>query len=201
MKQVSGYSSDWIFNLEQFLFFICYCYILPADLQRDGWQSILNSFKKYAESSENHEILHFETLISCPVERVYETMLRDDTYKNWTSVFNSDSRYEGSWKKGSKIVFIGTDSNGETGGMVSRIKENLQNRFLSIEHLGIIKKGNEVLSGSEIETWKGALENYSFKPRADKTLVCVDIDSNEEFKSYFSETWPKALEKLKSICE
>ncbi len=175
--------------------------INPSDLQRDGWQSILNNFKKYAESSEKHEILHFETLINSPVERVYETMLKEDTYKTWTSVFNAGSRYEGSWEKGSKIVFIGTDSNGETGGMVSRIKENLRNRFVSIEHLGIIKNGIEILSGSEVDGWKGALENYSFKSAGDKTMLAIDIDSKEEFKSYFSETWPKALDKLKSICE
>jgi len=128
-------------------------------------------------------------------------MFREDTYKNWTSAFNSDSRYEGSWNKGSKIVFLGTDSNGETGGMVSRIKENLQNKFVSIEHLGIIKNGNEILSGSEVDGWKGALENYTFKTTGNKTLLSVDIDSNQEFKSYFSDTWPKALSKLKSICE
>jgi uncharacterized protein YndB with AHSA1/START domain len=173
----------------------------PADLQRNGWQSILDNFKKYAESSEKFEILHFETLIKSPVHKVYELMFREDTYKNWTSVFNSDSRYEGSWKKGSKIVFLGTDSNGETGGMVSRIKENLQNKFISIEHLGIIKNGNEILSGSEVDSWKGALENYTFKTNGNETRISVDIDSNQEFKSYFSDTWPKALGKLKSICE
>jgi uncharacterized protein YndB with AHSA1/START domain len=173
----------------------------PAELQKDGWQSILNNFKKYAESSEKHEILHFETLISSPVERVYETMLKEDTYKTWTSIFNAGSRYEGSWEKGSKIVFIGTDTNGETGGMVSRIKENLRNKFISIEHLGIIKNGNEILSGSEVDGWTGALENYSFKAEGDNTLLSVNIDSNQEFKSYFSDTWPKALAKLKEICE
>ncbi len=175
--------------------------INPVELQKEGWQSILNNFKNYAESSENPEILHFETTINCPVEKVYETMLSDDTYRTWTSVFNSTSRYEGSWKKGSKILFLGTDSKGEISGMVSRIKENVNNKFVSIEHLGIIKNNNEIMCGDEVDGWKGSLENYSFKSSGNQTMLSIDIDSNEEFKSYFSDTWPKALNKLKSICE
>jgi uncharacterized protein YndB with AHSA1/START domain len=175
--------------------------INSVELQKEGWQSILNNFKRYAESAENVEILHFETIINCPVEKAYKTMFRRDTYKSWTSVFNSESRYEGSWIKGSKIVFLGTDPNGDPGGTVSRVKENLKNRFVSIEHLGIIKNGHEILSGNEVDGWKGTLENYSFKPMVDKTLLSVDIDSNQEFKSYFTDTWPKALNKLKSICK
>ncbi len=33
------------------------------------------------------------------------------------------------------------------------------------------------------------------------TEVIVDVDSNEEFKKMFEETWPKALEKLKELAE
>jgi len=45
------------------------------------------------------------------------------------------------------------------------------------------------------------LENYSFTEVNGKTLLSVDMYSTSKFKSYFNETWPKALEKLKSICE
>jgi uncharacterized protein YndB with AHSA1/START domain len=173
----------------------------PVELQKEGWQSILNNFKNYAESSGSPEILHFEIIINCPAEKVYNTMLREDTYKTWTSVFNSASRYEGTWKKGSKILFIGSDAKGQISGMVSRIKENIPNKFISIEHLGIIKNDSEIMCGEEVDGWKGSLENYSFKSVGNQTLLSIDIDSNEEFKSYFSDTWPNALNKLKTICE
>jgi hypothetical protein len=32
-------------------------------------------------------------------------------------------------------------------------------------------------------------------------LLKIDLDVNEEWKSYFEGTWPKALDKLKEICE
>ena len=171
------------------------------EMQKEGWQAILNSFKKYAEASDNTEVLHFEIVINTPVEKIYDTMLREDSYRAWTSVFNSASHYSGSWEKGSRILFLGTDSKGGSSGMVSWIKENIQNKLLSIEHIGIVKDGKEYLCGKEVDGWKGSLENYRFKSLGQKTLLSVDIDSNQEFKSYFEDTWPKALDKLRSVCE
>jgi uncharacterized protein YndB with AHSA1/START domain len=169
--------------------------------QHSGWQSILVNFRKYCELKGKSEILHFEVMISRNPETVFNTMLDEGRYKEWTSEFNPSSHFKGSWKKGSKILFIGTDSNGSTGGMVSRIKDNIPGRYLSIEHLGIIKDGKEITDGPDIEEWAGALENYTFTNKNGSTLLQVDLDSNQEFKSYFIETWPKALKKLKSMCE
>ncbi len=171
------------------------------EMQKEGWQAILDNFRKYAEASENTEVLHYEVIINSPVEKVYDTMLNEDSYRDWTSIFNSASHYSGSWNKGSRILFLGTDSNGGSSGMVSWIKENIKNKLLSIEHIGTIKNGKEFLCGKEADGWKGSLENYTFNPLGQKTVLSVDIDSNHDFKSYFEETWPKALDKLRSICE
>jgi uncharacterized protein YndB with AHSA1/START domain len=171
------------------------------DLQKGGWQAILDNFKKYVESSTSYDKLHFEIEIDAPIAKVFTIMLEEKTYSEWTSLFNPTSRFEGSWEKGSKILFIGCDPEGNEGGMVSRIKENIENQFVSIEHIGILNNGQEITSGPEVEAWAGALENYSFEEQKGKTLLKVELDSNEEFKSYFEDTYPKALEKLKSMCE
>jgi uncharacterized protein YndB with AHSA1/START domain len=171
------------------------------ELQKGGWQAILNNFKKYVESKNDPNKLHFTIEINAPVDKVYQKMLGEKTYAEWTSEFNPSSRFEGSWEKGSKILFIGCDQDGNEGGMVSKIKENIKNEFVSIEHVGILNKGEEITSGPEVEAWAGALENYTYEEKDGKTTVSVDMDSNEEFKSYFENTYPKALEKLKSICE
>jgi uncharacterized protein YndB with AHSA1/START domain len=171
------------------------------EMQKTGWQAILNSFRKYAELCENASYLHFETEIKAGKRKVYKTMLEEKTYREWTSVFNSTSHYKGSWQKNSRILFLGTDEKGYEAGMVSRIKENIENEFISIEHIGIIKNGREILCGQEVDKWKGALENYTLKTSNGKTIVSVDIDSGNDFISYFGETWPKALSRLKEICE
>jgi uncharacterized protein YndB with AHSA1/START domain len=171
------------------------------EMQQGGWQAILNSFKKHVEGENKLEVIHFAIDIDAPVEKVYSTMLNDETYRAWTAEFNATSRYKGSWDKGSKILFVGTDNDGVDGGMVSHIRENVANKFISIEHKGILKGKEEIVTGPEVEGWSGSLENYTFKSNNGRTLLEVDMDSNPDFRSYFEETWPKALSKLKSICE
>ena len=170
------------------------------ELQQTGWQAILDNFKKYVES-DKLEMIHFEISINASREIVFNTMLDEKTYPLWTSEFNPTSHFQGKWVKGTKMLFLGTDQEGKIGGMVSRIKDYIPNRFISIEHYGIIQNGEEILSGPEVEKWAGGLENYTFTFENNETLVSVDVDTNQEFKSYFNETWPKALEKLKLICE
>lgn len=147
------------------------------------------------------EKIHFEISINAPAQKVYQSMINEKHYNQWTSVFNATSHYKGSWDKGSKILFIGSDSDGNTGGMVSFIKENIPNKFISIEHCGILKGDTEITSGEEVEAWAGSHENYTFNETDGITLLSIDLDSVEEFKDYFTETWPKALQILKTICE
>ncbi|MFN8206577.1 MAG: SRPBCC family protein [Bacteroidales bacterium] len=173
----------------------------PLEMQRFGWQAILDNFKKYVEQLNRLEKLHFEYSILAKTDRVYQAMLDPEYYKQWSAEFNPGSYFQGSWEKGSKILFLGTGPDGKPGGMVSRIKENIPNRFVSIEHLGMYKDGKEVFTGKDVEEWAGALENYSFISRDDYTILRVDMDSGKEFSGYFKETWPRAVDKLKKIIE
>lgn len=59
-----------------------------------------------------------------------------NTYEHWTSAFNPTSTCEGSWEKGSKILFVGLDENEKKGGMVSKIEEHQPVKFISIVHYG-----------------------------------------------------------------
>ena len=69
--------------------------------------------------------LQFKKDINASAEKVYNTMLgidTIDTYQQWTAEFNPTSTYEGSWEKGSKIYFVGTNENGKKGGMTQADK-------------------------------------------------------------------------------
>jgi uncharacterized protein YndB with AHSA1/START domain len=171
------------------------------ELQQDGWQAILNSYKAYAERTKNMQTILFECEIKTPVSKVAEIMLADKTYREWTAEFNSTSRFRGSWKKGEKMKFIGINTDGKEEGMVSRIKEHLPNKFVSIEHLGVLNEGNEITSGPAVEGWAGSQENYFFSETKSGTKLLVTLDTNAEFQAYFAEAWPRALNKLKQICE
>lgn len=145
---------------------------------------------------------HYSIHINAPKEKVWNIMLDQDTYREWTSAFSEGGRFEGSWDQGSKILFIGPDpETGKEGGMVSRIKENRPYEFISIEHLGIMKDGVEDTTSEEAKKWAPAYENYTFTEKDGVTEVSVDIDIAEEYADMFKEAWPKGLAKLKEISE
>ena len=148
--------------------------------------------------------LQFNISIHAPVSAVYNIMLgisSKSTYEQWTAMFNPTSTYEGNWEKGSKMLFIGVDEKGEKGGIVSKIAENIPNQFVSIQHYGLINAGKEITEGAEVEKWANGFENYSFEENNEVTTVKVEIDATEEFIDFMNETYPKALNKLKELCE
>jgi hypothetical protein len=145
--------------------------------------------------------LHTSIIINAPVEKVWDTMFGDKTYRQWTSAFHEGSYYKGDWSKGSKILFIGPDENGSEGGMVSHIVENRLYEYMSIEHLGIYKDGIEDTTSDEAKKWTPAFENYTFESVDGGTKLSIDQDIDEEHKEMFENMWAGALQRLKEITE
>jgi hypothetical protein len=146
--------------------------------------------------------IHFSTFINAPRQNVWRTMLDDASYREWTSAFNEGSYYVGGWEQGSEIRFLGPDpETGDEGGMYSRIKENRQYEFISIEHLGIIRNGVVDTTSEEVKKWTPAFENYTFRDKDGGTEVSVDMDVADDYKAMFEEKWPKALKSLKELAE
>ena len=117
------------------------------------------------------------------------------TYEQWTSAFNPTSTFEGTWEKGSKILFVGVDENGKKGGMISNIEENQPARFVSIRHYGFLDGDTEITTGEEVEKWAGGYENYSFVEDNGVTTVTVDLDSIDEYLDFFQQYLPEGLGK------
>jgi hypothetical protein len=151
------------------------------------------------------EKLQFSIKINAPVNKVYALMLginNKATYEQWTAMFNPTSTYEGNWEKGSKMLFVGTDEKGEKGGMVSEIVDNVLNQYVSIRHYGLVQANVEITSGPEAEKWATGFENYTFREKDGVTDLAIElVGLNEDLTGYMNDAWPKALAKLKEICE
>ena len=147
--------------------------------------------------------IHFSILIQADKEKVWNVMLDDATYREWTVDFHPGSYYKGDWSEGSKMLFLGPDeASGKEGGMVSRIKENRKYEFISIEHIGMIIDGVEDTTSEMVKKWTPSFENYTFIEKDGGTEVNVDMEvANDDFKDMFEGMWPKALLKLKEIVE
>lgn len=143
------------------------------------------------------EKLSFVTTINATKEKVWNTLWDDTTYRKWTSIFSPSSYAETDWNEGSKVLFLDADRS----GMVSKIETKKPNEFMSFQHLGEVKNGVEDTESDKVKGWAGAHENYTLKEMGGSTELSVEVDLNEEFAEYFSNTFPKALEQVKALAE
>lgn len=148
--------------------------------------------------------LQFTIAIKAPASKVYRTMLGLDSIKTcekWLKVFNPTSTFKGTWEKGTKLYFIGTDENGNPGGMVSMVEEHVPDKFVSLRHVAVMEDNQEMTEGPEIEKWAGGHENYAFEESRDVTTVTVETDTPYGHIDYFKTSWPAALQKIKEMAE
>ena len=141
--------------------------------------------------------LQFEIIIRSPRERVWRTMLDADTYRIWTAEFAPGSYYEGSWEKGATIRFLAQGGD----GMIAEIEESRPFEYVSIHHLGEIRKGDDAAS-EPAKSWPGdAFERYTLRESEGVTDLEVTCDVTPEYEAMMNEMWPRALQRLKTLVE
>lgn len=145
----------------------------------------------------NVKQLNFSVVINAPVQTVWQRMLSDVGYRNWTSAFCEGSYFKGSWQQGETIRFLSPSGN----GMVATIAVNEPLEFISIKHLGFIVGGKDDFSSDNVTSWAPAFENYYFHDTDGVTELRVEQDIAPEYEQYMQDTWPLALQKLKALCE
>lgn len=147
------------------------------------------------------ETIQFTILINTNKQKVWNVMLEDKTYRQWTTAFHEGSFYKGSWETGSEIHFLGPDEEGNLAGMYSKIKENRLYDFISIEHLGMIRNGIVDTTSEEVKKWTPAYENYTFTEKGNQTELKIEMQVDSNYKAMFEEMWPRALKILKDLSE
>lgn len=139
----------------------------------------------------------FNITINAPKEKVWKILWNDETYRKWTSAFAEGSYMESDFKVGGRTLFLG----GEGNGMVSTIDQLIENKVMSFRHLGMIKEGKEDLESEEVQKWTGLLETYILESSENKTSLSVEMELGDDYKDYFMEAFPKALQIVKELSE
>jgi uncharacterized protein YndB with AHSA1/START domain len=144
------------------------------------------------------ERLEYKIVISATAKKVWETMLQEETYKQWVAKSWPDSFYEGKWAKGEKIRFIGPDGSGTLAELVDVVPyERIFARHIAVlEPGGIEDRTSEAAKG-----WVGTTEEYRFAERLGKTTLTVYMEIYPAWTKMFDEGWPTALDELKKVTE
>ena len=126
-------------------------------------------------------------------EKVWDALWQEENYKNWTSVFMEGSYAESDWKEGSEIRFVSPGEN----GMFGIIEKMIPFEKMYFKHLGEIQNGVK-----QAETYgEEATERYDLKEENGKITLSATMNAPEEYLIYFTNIFPKALEKIKEISE
>lgn len=138
------------------------------------------------------EILEYTIQINATPEKVWTVLWDDFSYRQWTSAFTEGSFYMGTWEQDSIVKFFDPNNN----GMYSRVLKNDPNKEMTFLHLGEIYDGVEVP-----QDWGDATESYILEETEDGTKLTAKINTSEEFKSFFEDKFPNALQNVKNLAE
>jgi uncharacterized protein YndB with AHSA1/START domain len=144
------------------------------------------------------EKLNFSISIACDKQKVWDTMLQPDTYKQWVAASWPDSFYEGQWAENADIRFIGEDGS----GTLAHIESLTPYTFIAAKHIAVLNAGGvEDRDSAFAKNWMGITETYTYNTTPEGTELVVEIQTQPEWKAMFIEGWPNALAKLKTMCE
>lgn len=138
------------------------------------------------------ETLEFKIEINASPEKVWTVLWDDISYRQWTSAFTEGSFYIGTWEENSMMKFFDPNNN----GMYSRVLKNNPNKEMTFLHLGEIYDGVEVP-----QDWGDATESYILQEMEEGTKLIAKINTSEEFKGFFEDKFPNALQNVKHLAE
>jgi hypothetical protein len=140
----------------------------------------------------------YQISIAAPKQKVWDTMLQPDTYQEWTGAGWPGSFYKGTWTQGETIDFISVDGSGTR----ALVEELIYGNAIHSQHVAILLAGGEPDTGSDLaKSWVGTTESYGFTESDGVTSLTVDIQAEPQWEKMFNDGFPKALNKLKEICE
>jgi uncharacterized protein YndB with AHSA1/START domain len=142
--------------------------------------------------------LTFETDITASAKHVWETMINYETYKEWVGASWPGSHYVGKWGKDEEVRFVSPNGS----GTLVNISEYKPYTSIKSTHVAIIlDNGTEDRTSDMAKGWIGTTENYTFSEGNGKTHLLVEMNIEPQWESMFVNDMPKALNKLKEICE
>lgn len=141
--------------------------------------------------------LQFGIDIAAPVARVWDCMFDPLAYRDWTSAFAEGSYFEGHWEAGRRLRFL--DPRGF--GMEAIVDVARPHQELSLRLVGEIKDGRPVTDSAL--HGEPARERYVFQATPDGgTKLAIHLQSwDDGFTDFLNDSWPKALQRLKSLSE
>jgi uncharacterized protein YndB with AHSA1/START domain len=139
--------------------------------------------------------LQFTIEIHATKEKVWDTLWRDETLRQWAGIIDPGTYMKGELKEGNEIEFISSE-NGY--GVTSVVEKLVPGEFLLLRHRADTQDAGNREREKE---WTGGSESYSLAERDGTTTLSVAFGVPPELEEYFKTTYPNALERVKMLAE
>jgi hypothetical protein len=138
--------------------------------------------------------MQFHIEINVPKEKVWDTLWRDETFREWAGLIDPGTYLVGELKEGNEVQFISANGYGVTS-LVATLTDG---EYLLFKHQADTQDSGEREREKE---WTGGEESYSLSEKDGVTTLTVVFDIPPEQEEYFAASYPKALARLKALAE
>jgi uncharacterized protein YndB with AHSA1/START domain len=135
--------------------------------------------------------------IDATPERVWDVLLDDATYRQWTAEFMAGSYAETDWQEGSTVRFL--DPSGS--GLLAHIAASRHPELVDIEYDGLVADGKDDTESDHAREYRGSRETYRLTRTPSGTHLDISADMAEQYYDDMVAAWDRALAKAKALAE
>ena len=135
--------------------------------------------------------------IDASPERVWDVLLDDATYRQWTAEFMAGSYAETDWQEGSTVRFL--DPSGS--GLLAHIAASRHPELVDIEYDGLVADGKDDTESDHAREYRGSRETYRLTRTPSGTHLDISADMAEQYYDDMVAAWDRALAKAKALAE
>ncbi|MGQ7295975.1 SRPBCC family protein [Quadrisphaera sp. KR29] len=135
--------------------------------------------------------------VAAPRERVWQVLLEDATYRQWSGVFFEGSYAETDWQEGSTVRFLGPSGEGLLGHVVTARHPEL----VDVEHDGLVVEGRDDTDSEAAREHRGTRETYRLTATPGGTRLHVSAPMSEDYDDDVLAAWDRALAEVAELAE
>jgi uncharacterized protein YndB with AHSA1/START domain len=135
--------------------------------------------------------------VHAPRERVWDVLIGDATYRQWTAEFAEGSFADTDWQEGSSVRFLGPDGT----GLLGRVLASRRPELLDVEYTGVVGGGSDDTDSEQARRWAGTHETYRLTEAGGGTHLEISAPMEDAYYEDMVAAWDRALARVKELAE
>ena len=153
------------------------------------------ALRQNLDYNEPMNTMQFSIEINAPKQKVWDTLWQDKTFRDWAGIIDPGTYMVGDLKEGNEVQYMSAE-NGY--GVTSLVDKLIPGEYLLLKHSADTQDSG---ARERDKQWTGGQESYNLSEDGRVTRLTVSLDVPTELEEYFSNTYPKAMQRIKELSE